>query len=168
MTGGAHGTWSAALKRGPAWLVILFAAVALLIVGAVRDNGPSTPAERAAAIERTLACPECQGESVYESQAPVAVDIRDQIREWVDEGQLSDAQIVAELEGTYGPRLRLLPEGGGINSLVWALPVAAAVAGVAGLIIVFRKWRDDSASAAPTDADRQLVAAALNERDVDG
>lgn len=155
--------WNTALKRGPAWLLVLFAAVALLVVGAARDNGPSSPEERAAAIERTLACPECQGESVYESQAPVAVDIRNQIGDRVDEGRLSDDEIVAELEDIYGEKLLLLPKGGGINSLVWALPVAAFVAGATGLILVFRKWRRESSAADPTDADRALVAAALGE-----
>jgi cytochrome c-type biogenesis protein CcmH len=162
-------TWNAAAKRWPAWLALLFVAVALLIVGGVRDRGATTPEERAVAIERTLACPECQGESVYESQAPVAVDIRNQIRRRVDEGHLTDDEIVGELEDIYGERLLLRPKSGGINTLVWALPVAAAVAGGAGLVLVFRKWRDESAATPdPTEADRELVAAALARKDATG
>jgi cytochrome c-type biogenesis protein CcmH len=154
--------WNTAAKGWPAWLGLLFVAVVLLIVGGVRDHGASTPEERAVAIERILACPECQGESVYESQAPVAVDIRNQIRRRVDEGRMTDDEIVGELEEIYGEPLLMRPKSGGINTLVWALPVAAAVAGGAGLVLVFRKWRRESAATAdPTDADRELVAAAL-------
>jgi cytochrome c-type biogenesis protein CcmH len=158
-------TWSsfnAGLKRGPGWLVLLFLAVLFLAVGISRDAGVSNPDERAAAIEQRLACPTCGGQSVYESRATGAVNISNEVQRLVDEGQLSDDEIISQLEAIYGEELLLLPRGDGINVLVWALPVAAAVAGVAGLVLVFRKWRRDAETASgPTDEDRELVAAAL-------
>ena len=154
--------WGDRLKSRAGWMVLLFAAVLLIAVGASRDDGPSTPEERATAISRQLACPTCDGESVYESAATAAVNIRNQIQQRVDEGRLSDEEIVAELEVIYGEQLLLLPQGTGINVLVWALPVAAAVAGATGLVLVFRKWRRDAVGGAdPTDEDRMLVASAL-------
>jgi cytochrome c-type biogenesis protein CcmH len=161
--------WNRRIKGRAGWLVILFAAVAVVAVGASRQSGPSTPEERAAVIARQLACPTCEGESVYESSATSAVNIRNQIGRLVDEGRLSDDEIVAELEVVYGEQLSLVPSGTGINSLAWALPVAAAVAGATGLIMVFRKWRRDAAATAgPTDEDRLLVAAALAARADEG
>lgn len=155
-------TFNAALKRGPGWLVLLFLTVALLAVGSSRDDGVSNPDERAAAIEQRLACPTCGGQSVYESRATGAVNISNEVQRLVDEGQLSDDEIVSRLEAIYGEELLLLPRSDGINVFVWALPVAAAVAGVTGLIVVFRKWRRDAETASgPTDEDRALVAAAL-------
>jgi len=159
--------WNRAVKRWPGWLALLFAAVALVMIGGLRDDGPGSPEERAAAIDRTIRCPECQGESVYESNAPAAVDIRNQVRTLVDEGHLSDDEIVAEVSAAFGD-LQMLPDGSGVNSLVWALPVAAAVAGAAGLVIAFRRWRMQSSTSDPTDADRQLVAAALVDARSDG
>jgi len=157
------------VKGRGGWLVLLFAAVALVAVGASRDSGPSTPEERAAAIGRQLACPTCEGESVNESAATAALNIRAEIGRLVDAGRLSDDEIVAELEAVYGEALALVPSGTGVNALAWALPVAAAVAGVTGLIVVFRGWRREAAAAAgPTDADRLLVAAALAAGDGDG
>lgn len=153
--------WNSSVKRWPAWLVLLFAAVAVLAIGASRDRGVSSPEERAAAIERQLACPECDGESVYESQAPAAVNIRTQIRNRVDDGTMSDDEIIAEVVTAHGEEVLLVPKSGGINTLVWALPVAAAVAGLAGLVLVFRKWRRESVTTDPSDDDRLLVAAAL-------
>jgi cytochrome c-type biogenesis protein CcmH len=54
--------------------------VALLAVGATRDGGPSTPEERVEAISRRLACPICDGESVFESRNNASASIRQEIR----------------------------------------------------------------------------------------
>ena len=49
-----------------------------------------------------------------------------------------------------------------MNALLWVLPVMVLVAGVGGLVVVFHRWRAQAAAtAAPTDDDRALVAAAL-------
>ena len=51
---------------------------------------------------------------------------------------------------------------------MWALPVAAFVAAAGRLDVAFRRWRAASAPRrAPTEADRQLVAAALERYDDD-
>ena len=45
---------------------------------------------------------------------------------------------------------------------IWVLPAVGLVCGIAGLTVVFRRWkREAAATADPTDADRELVAAAL-------
>lgn len=152
------------IKRWPGWLVLVFAAVALLAIGAAGDPGARTPQDRVDAIAQRLACPTCDGESVYESRAPAAVNLRSEIARRVDEGRRSDDEIIAQLELTYGDQLLLLPTADGINVIVWALPAAAAVAGLCGLVFVFRGWRREAADAGvPSDADRQLVATALGE-----
>src|SRR5690606_30349336 len=132
------------VKRWPGWLALLFCAVALVMIGALRDGGASTPEERADAISRRLACPECHGETGYESQVTASVNIRREIQSLVDEGRLSDDEIIAELKEIYGEPLLLLPTAEGVNVLVWALPVAAGVAGLTGLVLVFSKWRRDA------------------------
>lgn len=151
------------LKGWPGWIILLFLAVLFLVMGAVGSDGASTPEERADDISRGLACPECNGETVYESQVTASVNIRREIQAMVDEGRLSDDEIVAELVAQYGNRLSLLPTDDGVNVLVWALPVAAGAAGLTGLVLVFSKWRRQAAlDVGPTDEDRALVAAALD------
>jgi cytochrome c-type biogenesis protein CcmH len=157
-----------ALKRWPAWVLLLFVVVGFLAVGAGRDRGPSTPAERADAIARRVACPVCDGESVYESRNTASVNLRNAITQMVNEGRASDDQIVAVIERSYGGQVLLVPKASGFDALVWALPVAALVCAVAGLVVTFRRWRRQSQSAQePTDDDRTLVAAALAEGDGD-
>jgi cytochrome c-type biogenesis protein CcmH len=155
-----------ALKRWPAWVLLLFVVVGFLAVGASRDRGPSTPAERADAIARRVACPVCDGESVYESRNTASVNLRNAITEMVNEGRASDDEIVAVIERSYGGQVLLVPRASGFDALVWALPVAALVCAVAGLVVAFRRWRREDADARdPTDDERRLVAAALAEDD---
>jgi cytochrome c-type biogenesis protein CcmH len=158
--------WSRAVKRWPAWVALVLVVAAFLAVGATRAEGPSTPEERAEQLEKRVACPTCQGESVYESRATASENIKDRIRQLVDEGQSTDDQIVGEIERAYGGRVLLVPRASGFDSLVWALPVAALVCALAGLGVTFRRWRREAAGDAdPTADDRQLVAAALASED---
>ena len=157
-----------ALKRWPGWLALLFMAVLVVGLAAARTDGVATPAERAESLERRLACPICDGESVYESRNRASTNIRNRITTLVDEGRLSDDEIIADLRRTYDEKILLVPQASGTDALVWALPVAAFVAAAAGLTIAFRRWRAASAlEGAPSEADRQLVADALERFDGD-
>ncbi len=145
------------------WLALLFIAVALVVIGVTADRGTRTPAERAETLEQRLACPVCDGESIFESRNQASVNLRNEIDSLVNEGQLTDDEIIARIESRLNESLLLVPRSSGIDGLVWALPVAAFVCGFAGLAVAFRRWKlaagDDSE---PTDDDRELVAAALS------
>ena len=157
------------LKGVAGWLVLLFVAVALLVIGATADRGAATSTERAQALEQRLACPVCDGESLFESRNQAAVNLRNEIETLVNAGQLSDAEIIARIESRLNESLLLLPKSTGIDGLVWALPAAALVCGVAGLAVAFRRWRLAAVTnGAPTEDDRALVAAALGEPAGDG
>lgn len=163
---GERSTINRAVKRWPGWALLALVAVALIAVGAGRDRGDRTPGDRIDSLERQLACPVCDGESVFESRNRASNNIRNRITELVNAGNASDDEIVANLRRTYGEGILLLPRSDGVELVVWVLPVAAAVAGLAGLVVVFRRWRAAGATdAGPTDDDRDLVAAALDEMD---
>jgi cytochrome c-type biogenesis protein CcmH len=158
--------WSKAVKRWPAWVALVLVVVAFLAVGATRASGPSTPEERAEQLEKRVACPTCSGESVFESRATASENIRTAIRQFVDEGELTDDEIIGSIERSFGGRVLLVPKASGFDALVWVLPVAALVCAVAGLGMTFRRWRREAAAETdPTDDDRELVAAALRSED---
>jgi cytochrome c-type biogenesis protein CcmH len=141
-------------------------AVSLKKKGATRDNSPSTPQERSDAIAQRVACPVCDGESVFESRNTASVNIRNRITELVNGGQASDDEIIADIEASFGGRILLVPKATGFDALVWALPVAALICAVAALAVTFRRWRRDAAGASdPTVEDRAMVAAALADED---
>lgn len=153
---------NAKLKHWSSWFVMLFCVVALMIVGTQRDSGPATPQERIESISKRLACPTCDGESVYESRGGASQAIRKEIARQVSDGQLTDSQIVKTIDDSYAADLKLVPDSTGFDALIWALPIAVLVVSVAGLVVVFRRWKAQGSLTA-TDADRELVESVLRE-----
>ena len=133
--------------------------VVALAVGGRGDGAPSTPNERVDAIAKEVRCPTCQGLSAAESDAKAAQAVREEIRRRVSEGQ-SDGEIRSFLVSRYGRDILLKPEGSGVASLVWVIPVVAAIAAGAGLVAVFMRWRRRQ-DAEVSEADRALVEEAL-------
>jgi cytochrome c-type biogenesis protein CcmH len=131
-----------------------------LVVGSLGSRGPVTDDDRSLAIARTVQCPVCQGETVAESNAAAAQNIRVRIDDLVRSGQ-SDEQIRAYLDAQY-PGSVLTPPSSGVAGLVWVLPVVALVLGLAGLAVAFRRWSEPAQHHAST-ADRALVDRALAE-----
>ena len=151
-------------KGWPGWIVLVFVVVGLVAFGASRDTGPRTPDERIESISKRLACPVCQGESVYESRNTASNQIRVAIRQAVNEGSRSDEEIIRDVTLRYEGEELLVPTADGVEALAWALPATAFVVGVAGLTIAFRRWQAAARRlGAATDEDYELVAAALDE-----
>lgn len=150
------------VKRWPAWVLMAVIVVALMLVGISRASGPATAEERIDAIAQRLACPTCDGESVYESRGSASQAIRQEIARRVSAGQLSDDEIVAEIDDSYEADLRLVPDASGLEAMIWIAPVAAAIMAAALLVFVFRRWRGEG-SLVPTDAERALVEEELRK-----
>ena len=148
------------LKAWPSWALLVLVVGGLLAIGATRDAGARSPKERVEDISQRLACPICDGESVFESRNADSQAIRIEIARQVDTGTVSDDQIINFVEQRFGSKVLLVPRSTGIDALVWALPVAALVGAIVGLGAAFRRWKV-AADTVPDDADRQLVADAL-------
>ena len=130
-------------------MAVLF--VALLSVGTTRDKGPLTQSDRIDAITKRIACPTCDGESVYVSRASAAESIRRQVARDVAAGTMSDDQIIGSIADTFKAQVLLVPRATGIDSLVWVLPIAVFVSAVAGLWSAFRRWKKSNYGEATED-----------------
>lgn len=151
-----------AVKRWPGWVAMFMVLAGLLAVGVQRAGEPQTADERELAIFQRLACPVCDGESVAESRSASAVQIREVVEGLVVEGQLTDDEIVAQIDNSYLEELELIPSRSGVDLIVWVLPAVVFVGAVAGLMAAFLRWRREPQAAGPSDADRALVASALD------
>ena len=120
-------------RRAIGWIAAVLVAAATFVYGAVAEGPPSTNADRVRALAEDFACPVCAGQSVAESDVPVAREIRRQIAVWVDEGR-SDAYIRDQLVAAYDADIDYNPSGSGITSLVWILPVLAG-GGIATVVV---------------------------------
>ena len=89
--------------------------------------------ERARDISKGLRCPVCQNESIDESSAQIAADLRVLVRERLVAGD-SDREVVDFVVARYGEFVLLKPSISGVNLLLWAIPplmlFAALVIGV--------------------------------------
>ena len=149
-------------RRLLSWLLIVVVGLTTLVFAAVDEGAPVTNADRAYELAKDFACPVCQGQSVAESDVCVARNIRREIRIWVDEGQ-SDEFIRDQLVDTFGEDVDYTPSSEGVTALVWILPVVAGAVAVGGLVIVFRRWQQESELDA-TPEDQALVDKALADR----
>ncbi|MCA1692529.1 MAG: cytochrome c-type biogenesis protein CcmH [Actinobacteria bacterium] len=131
------------------------------LAAGARETSPATAADRAEGITERFRCPTCRSQSVADSDAPAARFIKEEVLRRVEGGE-SDEQIESYLVGRYGEQIRLDPSRRGFTGLVWLLPLAAATAAIAGLVVAFRRWSPRGRRV--SDADRALVEEALRER----
>ena len=137
------------------WLVLVALLAGGLAVAAMDGGGARTSEERVRAVGESIACPTCAGQSVADSNAPAAKNIRTEIVRRIEAGQTDD-EIRDEIAGLYGDEVLLTPPRRGVGGLVWFLPVALFVAAVGGLVVAFRSWRT-SPETTVSDEDRVLV-----------
>jgi cytochrome c-type biogenesis protein CcmH len=133
------------------WMLMALITVSLLAVGTTRDKGPLTQGDRIDAITKRVACPTCDGESVFVSRASAAEAIRKQVAREVSAGEKSDTEIIGSIAQSFNAQILLVPRATGLDSLVWVLPIAVLVCAVAGLAMAFRKWRRQNTAGASGD-----------------
>ncbi len=144
------------LRRTP---VLAAIAVALLLGVALAQDIMLDP--RVFDIGNELRCPTCVAESVGESNAAIAREMRQIIQEQLDAGR-TRAEILAYFQDRYGDWILLSPPRRGVLLLVWLLPVAAVLVAGGGLIVLVRRWRAAADAVTPVAAeDLARVRAAL-------
>jgi cytochrome c-type biogenesis protein CcmH len=107
------------------------------------DEMMSNPVQeaRARALSRELRCMVCQNESIDDSEAPLAHDLRVLVRERIKAGD-SDAQIIDFLVARYGEFVLLKPRLSWHTALLWGLPpVLLLVGGALVLVSLTRRSR---------------------------
>jgi cytochrome c-type biogenesis protein CcmH len=108
---------------------------ALVCMGAASDPSerlPNPAAEmRARNLFKEVRCMVCQGESIDDSEATLAGDLRRTVREQVASGA-SDSQVRAYLTARYGEFVLLKPAFSLRNALLWLGPFLLVLVGVAG------------------------------------
>jgi cytochrome c-type biogenesis protein CcmH len=120
-----------------AWLIVC---CSLLGVGAAhaidREVAFDDPAlnERYLALTREIRCPKCLNESIADSDAPVAADLRREVRRLIGEGA-SDQEVKDFLASRYGEFVLYRPRVTPQTLALWVAPFAFL--GIGGLVF----WR---------------------------
>jgi cytochrome c-type biogenesis protein CcmH len=144
--------------------LLLIAATLAVLAGPAAavtpDEQLANPAQeaRAQALSRTLRCVVCQNQSIDDSNAPLAHDLRVILRERIAAGD-SDDQAVAFLVQRYGDFVRLNPPLRGDTLALWFGPLAVLLLGGAGVALYLRSRA--TAPATPLGADEEAELARL-------
>lgn len=110
---------------------------------------------RARAISAGLRCLVCRNESIDESNADLARDLRILVRQRITAGD-SDAQVVQYLVDRYGEYVLLKPTAGGANLILWIAGPAMLVLGLGGAFVYLRRRRSaPEPEAAPLSDDEK-------------
>lgn len=139
------------------FLILLFAFVMLVFASAQETQLE----QRVFEIGRDLRCPVCTSESVADSNAEIAIQMRDIIQQKLEEGQ-SEAQIKAFFQASYGDWILLEPPRRGIHLIVWLLPTLVGLAGVAVLAILIRRWTTEKETIEVDETELKRVREALD------
>ena len=136
------------MSRRLTWLVVLAVVVGSLVAAEQVGRPPLTNADRVHALAGDFACPVCRGQSLGESDVPIARTIRSSIRTMVDDGRTDD-EIRSVLVARFGEDIDYTPGGEGLTGLVWILPVLAGGAAAVGLGSALVRWRGGRSDGRP-------------------
>ena len=132
-----------------AFLLLLCAFFALPVHAVEPDEVLDDPAleQRAIEISRNLRCVVCQSQSIDESNAPLAKDMRIIVRERLVAGETDD-EVYAFLVQRYGDYVLLKPPVQENTVLLWVAPalILIGAAAGAGFFLVRMKQADDTFS----------------------
>jgi len=134
------------MNRAGRWFGLLVALLAITVaaVVAARAVQPDEMLKdplleaRARALSRDLRCMVCQNQSIDDSEAPLARDLRVLVRERLTEGD-SDRQVMDFLTARYGPFVLLKPPLEWQTALLWFGPAAILVVAAAALLLTARR-----------------------------
>jgi cytochrome c-type biogenesis protein CcmH len=140
---------------------MLCATPALAVLPSEQLSDPALES-RARDISRDLRCQVCQNQSIDDSNAPLAADLRRLVRERLKAGD-SDAQVYAYLTQRYGDYVLLKPPLRPDTLLLWFGPLAVLL--IAGAMIVFYMRRSRAQTASPLAPEEEQRLAALLDKE---
>jgi cytochrome c-type biogenesis protein CcmH len=121
---------------------------------------------RARNLSSELRCLVCQNQSIDDSAAPLARDLRVLVRERLTAGD-SDSQVLNFLVARYGEFVLLKPRFELHNLLLWGLPPVVLVAGMIALFVTARRRQSANLQAPALSAAEQQRITTLVEKQAD-
>lgn len=114
------------------------------------------------ALAVELRCLVCQNQTLADSNADLAVDLRNQIREKMKQG-IGEAEIVDFFVARYGDFILYRPRFKAATALLWLGPLILFAAGLVALFVRIRRRRIPDA-ADLSDAERERIRDLLADR----
>jgi len=150
------------VRRVLALLLVIWFGAAGAAMAVEPDEILADPAleARARALSAELRCMVCQNQSIDDSNAPLARDLRVLVRERIVAGD-SDGEVIDFLVARYGEFILLRPPFGASTVLLWAVAPAVLIIGGIVAIFVFRRRRLTIEAEPLDEAEKRRLAAIL-------
>lgn len=149
-----HSTQRFAMKRIPGFLrasLWLFTLLSLPAWSVIEVDKLSSP-ELSARYQQLVAeyrCPKCQNQNLAESNSPISIDLRTEIRRLLEEGA-SDAQISNYLVARYGEFVLYRPRVQTTTYLLWLAPAVLLLLGLLVIVFIVRRQKREVSATRPT------------------
>ncbi len=147
------GAWGGRLA--PALVLLALAGPACAISDPAEMLPDRVQEERAETVGRQLRCLVCQNESIEDSNADLAKDLRHLVRQRIGAGD-TDQQATAWVVARYGDFVRLRPPVNAVTAVLWGSPFLAVGTGAAAVWMARR--RRATLPAPLSDAERARLA----------
>ena len=140
-------------------LCLLFLALLAIVASAQPVTDEAVVEQRLAKLSHELRCLQCRNQTLAESPAGLAEDLRREIRVQIRAGK-SDQEIIAFLTQRYGDFILYRPRVTARTYLLWFGPFVLLLAGLS-LLFIYIKQRRDSITEQPISADDRRRAKEL-------
>jgi cytochrome c-type biogenesis protein CcmH len=124
----------------------------MLFCGPLLAQDPALD-KRVATLAQELRCLVCQNQTIADSNAPLAVDLRNQIREQAAAGR-SDRDIIDFMVARYGDFVLYRPPFKGTTLLLWLGPFVFLIGGLFFLVRLLRRRRIPAPQLSAADRER--------------
>lgn len=142
-------------------LLLLLLPVAAFAIDTATFDDPETEARYRALIAE-IRCLVCQNQSLADSNAPLAVDLREEVRAQIARGA-SDKEVVGYLTARYGDFVLYKPRFTAVTATLWLAPLLLLLVGG---VLAWRALAGPGAAGRVHDeAERARIRALLDERD---
>ena len=109
----------------------------LFIFSCYQMSGVTSQEIKIQSVNRSLMCPVCPGESIDQSQHPLAVQMRNLVETKINEGW-TENQVRDFFEERYGPAVLLEPSKEGVHLVIWIIPIIIFIISFGTLIFVIK------------------------------
>lgn len=148
------------------WLIAVMAALVLAPGASAKEAAPLAEdpvvEQRMVKITEELRCLVCQNESLAGSQADLAKDLRQEVRELIKSGKTDD-EVKEFLVSRYGDFVLYRPQVKPVTYLLWGGPFLLLITGILALMRYLRRRNRQLTEVPLTEEERQRAEALLKE-----
>ncbi|MBI5449755.1 MAG: cytochrome c-type biogenesis protein CcmH [Gammaproteobacteria bacterium] len=153
------------MRRG-GWIVLMLVSGLMMDAALAREAQPLAEdpvlERRINALGEDLRCLVCQNQSLADSHADFAIDVKNEMRLQMQQGR-SDQEVVDFLVARYGDFILFKPPVKAVTMLLWFGPFILLAVGAAVLIVTLRRRRQRSEQTPLSEAEQRRAAALLGD-----